>query len=153
LTRLIDTIDDLAVAPLNTWSPRTRYVRLPNTSKTQACYQRLLPMRWAYLRQRRISCSLTCALMRGEQTNAAATAGQLAPQCAARQSGASGCLMSQSGRRLRTTGIVSKFSTGGGELVAHSSVNASHGSAGAVAGLRIVTNQFTRKTMMLSATM
>src|SRR5260370_41148651 len=44
------------------------------------------------------------------------------------QSGSSGCLMSQSGRRLLTTGIVAKLYSGGGELVDHSSVHASQGS-------------------------
>src|SRR6202047_2670743 len=45
------------------------------------------------------------------------------------QSGSSGCLMSQSGRRLLTTGIVAKLYSGGGEVVDHSSVHASQGSA------------------------
>src|SRR5581483_8288940 len=44
------------------------------------------------------------------------------------QSGDSGCLRSQSGRRLRTIGTVSKFSAAGGEAAAHSSVQASQGS-------------------------
>src|SRR5579862_5070163 len=44
------------------------------------------------------------------------------------QSGSSGCFRSQSGRRLRTTGIVAKSYSGGGEVVDHSSVHASHGS-------------------------
>src|SRR5579871_2291691 len=45
------------------------------------------------------------------------------------QSGSSGCFRSQSGRRLRTVGIVSKLYEGGGDVVAHSSVQASHGSS------------------------
>src|ERR1700686_3170876 len=44
------------------------------------------------------------------------------------QSGSSGCLISQSGRRLITTGILAKLYSGGGELVDHSSVQASQGS-------------------------
>src|SRR5580692_11352978 len=44
------------------------------------------------------------------------------------QSGSSGCLRSQSGRRLLTTGSVAKLYSGGGEVVNHSSVHASHGS-------------------------
>src|ERR1700730_643273 len=44
------------------------------------------------------------------------------------QSGSSGCLRSHRGRRLRTTGITAWLYTGGGELVDHSSVHASHGS-------------------------
>src|ERR1700689_5015819 len=44
------------------------------------------------------------------------------------QSGSSGCFRSHSGRRLLTTGILAKSYSGGGELVAHSSVHASHGS-------------------------
>src|SRR5713226_9235996 len=44
------------------------------------------------------------------------------------QSGSSGCLRSQSGRRLWTTGIAAKSYSGGGEVVDHSSVHASHGS-------------------------
>src|SRR5262245_31336348 len=45
------------------------------------------------------------------------------------QSGSSGCFRSQSGRRLRTLGIVSKLYDAGGEVVAHSSVQASQGSS------------------------
>src|SRR5215475_4871228 len=44
------------------------------------------------------------------------------------QSGSSGCFTSHSGRRLRTSGRVSKLYSGGGEDVDHSSVHASHGS-------------------------
>ena len=62
--------------------------------------------------------------------------------------GSSGCFISQSGRRLRTTGIVAKFSGGGGEVVAHSSVKASHGSLAALAFVKpIVLIQFTMKTI------
>src|SRR5713101_6958193 len=48
------------------------------------------------------------------------------------QSGSSGCLRSHSGRRLRTVGATAKLYAGGGELVDHSSVHASHGSLPAV---------------------
>src|SRR5271157_3370121 len=48
------------------------------------------------------------------------------------QSGSSGCFKSQSGRRLRTTGMVPKLYSGGGELVDHSSVHASQGSFPAI---------------------
>src|SRR6266481_9055126 len=44
------------------------------------------------------------------------------------QSGSSGCLRSQSGRRLLTDGVTAKLYAGGGELVDHSSVHASQGS-------------------------
>src|SRR3981081_3840650 len=44
------------------------------------------------------------------------------------QSGSSGCLRSHKGRRLCTTGITAYLYKGGGELVDHSSVHASHGS-------------------------
>src|ERR1051326_6131310 len=42
-------------------------------------------------------------------------------------SGRSGFASSQSGRRLRLGGSSRKFSSGGGEVVAHSSVHAFHG--------------------------
>src|SRR6266699_7190872 len=42
-------------------------------------------------------------------------------------SGRSGLAISHSGRRLRIGGRASKFSCGGGEVVAHSSVHAFHG--------------------------
>jgi len=48
--------------------------------------------------------------------------------CSYLQSGSSGCLRSHNGRRLPTTGSVAKLYSGGGELVDHSSVQASHGS-------------------------
>ena len=41
--------------------------------------------------------------------------------------GSPGCSRSHSGRRLRTGGTWSKLCSGGGEVVAHSSVQASHG--------------------------
>src|SRR5690242_18976815 len=44
------------------------------------------------------------------------------------QSGSSGCLRSQSGRRLLTDGITAKLYSGRGALVVHSRVQASHGS-------------------------
>src|ERR1044072_6383007 len=44
------------------------------------------------------------------------------------QSGSSGWFRSHSGRRLRTSGRVSKLYSGGGEVVGHSNVQASHGS-------------------------
>src|SRR5216684_7722416 len=44
------------------------------------------------------------------------------------QSGSSGCLRSQSGRRLLTSGMAAKLYIGGGEVVDHSSVHASQGS-------------------------
>src|SRR5262249_29444861 len=44
------------------------------------------------------------------------------------QSGSSGCFRSHSGRLLRTSGSVAKLYSGGGDVVAHSSVQASHGS-------------------------
>src|SRR5580704_5436654 len=52
------------------------------------------------------------------------------------QSGSSGCLRSQSGRRLLTTGTAAKSYSGGGELVDHSSVHASQGSFPACSPLR-----------------
>ena len=52
------------------------------------------------------------------------------------QSGSSGCFRSHSGRRLLTIGIVSKLYAGGGDVVAHSSVQASHGSSPAGRPLR-----------------
>src|SRR5215468_1319918 len=45
------------------------------------------------------------------------------------QSGSSGCFKSHSGRRLRTSGNVSKLYSGGGEVVDHSKVQASQGSS------------------------
>src|SRR6516225_2499969 len=45
------------------------------------------------------------------------------------QSGSSGCLRSQSGRRLFTSGSFSKLYSAGGDAVAHSRVQASHGSS------------------------
>ncbi len=43
------------------------------------------------------------------------------------QSARSGWSISQTGRRLRISGTLSKFSTGGGDVVDHSRVNACHG--------------------------
>src|SRR5258705_11084453 len=61
------------------------------------------------------------------------------------QSGSSGCLRSQSGRRLLTDGITAKLYTGGGELVVHSRIHASHGSLPANLPLREDHSRFTRK--------
>src|SRR5215467_7848670 len=52
------------------------------------------------------------------------------------QSGSSGCFKSQSGRRLLTVGITAKLYAGGGELVVHSSVQASQGSFPAILPLK-----------------
>src|SRR4030095_722094 len=52
------------------------------------------------------------------------------------QSGSSGCFRSHSGRRLRTSGKVSKLYSGGGGVVEHSSVQASQGSSPAGAPRR-----------------
>src|SRR5580704_540621 len=48
----------------------------------------------------------------------------------------SGCLRSHSGRRLATFGTTAKLYGGGGELTAHSSVQASQGSLPALAPLK-----------------
>src|SRR5258705_14012697 len=61
------------------------------------------------------------------------------------QSGSSGCLRSQSGRRLLTDGITAKLYTGGGEMVVHSRVHASHGSLPAILPLREDHSTFTMK--------
>src|SRR5262249_33532144 len=52
------------------------------------------------------------------------------------QSGSSGCLRSQSGRLLRISGTATKLYSAGGEVVAHSRVQASHGSLPAAAPFR-----------------
>src|SRR5262245_5847333 len=52
------------------------------------------------------------------------------------QSGSSGCFKSHSGRRLRTSGKDSKLYSGGGDVVDHSSVQASQGSSPAGAPRR-----------------
>src|SRR5262245_25476939 len=52
------------------------------------------------------------------------------------QSGSSGCFKSHNGRALRTAGTVSKLYSGGGEVVAHSSVHASQGSSPAFSPFR-----------------
>src|SRR6201997_2231271 len=62
------------------------------------------------------------------------------------QSGSSGCFRSQSGRRLRTTGIVAKSYSGGGEVVDHSSVHASHGSFPAGSPFQSDQSRFTMNT-------
>src|SRR5207302_9928032 len=49
--------------------------------------------------------------------------------CSYLQSGSLGCLRSHNGLLLRTTGSFSKLYSGGGELVVHSSVQASQGSS------------------------
>ena len=56
--------------------------------------------------------------------------------CTYFQSGSSGCFRSQSGRRLRTSGMTSKLYEAGGEVVAHSSVQASQGSSPAIRPFR-----------------
>src|SRR5262247_4223425 len=61
------------------------------------------------------------------------------------QSGSSGCFRSQSGRRLRTIGSVSKLYSGGGEVVVHSSVQASQGSSPASAPRRRETSRLATK--------
>src|SRR5271169_2272291 len=58
------------------------------------------------------------------------------------QSGSSGCFKSHSGRRLRTSGIVAKLYSGGGDAVAHSSVQASQGSLLAVFPLKYDQTRF-----------
>src|SRR5215471_4251091 len=60
-------------------------------------------------------------------------------------SGSSGCFRSHSGRRLATTGSIAKLYAGGGELVDHSSVQASQGSFPAGAPLKYETIRFTTK--------
>src|SRR5437899_5265730 len=57
----------------------------------------------------------------------------------------SGCLRSQSGRRPVTAGMLEKFSGGGGEVVAHSRVNASHGSSPAISPERRLRTRLTKK--------
>src|SRR5262250_1783504 len=52
------------------------------------------------------------------------------------QSGSSGCFRSHNGRRLLATGSDAKLYAGGGELVDHSRVHASHGSFPAVSPLK-----------------
>src|SRR5262245_33898237 len=64
------------------------------------------------------------------------------------QSGSSGCFKSQSGRALRTTGTLSKLYSGGGEVVAHSSVHASHGSSPAFSPLRNEIRMFNARQAM-----
>src|SRR5699024_433079 len=57
-----------------------------------------------------------------------------------------GCFRSHSGRRLRTGGILVKLLGFGGEDVAHSSVQASHGSSPASGCFFRVIHRFHRKT-------
>src|SRR5208283_2221992 len=62
------------------------------------------------------------------------------------QSGSSGCLRSQRGRRLRTVGTVAKLYSGGGELVVHSRVQASQGSFPALRPLSMDHSKLPTKT-------
>src|SRR5205807_1080774 len=62
------------------------------------------------------------------------------------QSGSSGCLISHSGRRLRTTGRAAKLYSGGGDAVDHSSVQASHGSLPARGPTRYERTRFVANT-------
>src|SRR5205814_6072047 len=64
---------------------------------------------------------------------------------------ASGCFRSQSGRRPVTAEMLAKFSGGGGDVVAHSSVNASHGSSPAISPERRLRTRFTKKTTIATA--
>src|SRR5262245_34294346 len=73
------------------------------------------------------------------------TAWPSAHSCSYFQSGSSGCFRSQSGRRLCTVGTSSKLYDGGGEVVAHSSVQASHGLSPAGLPLRRDTIRFHTK--------
>src|SRR5207247_753841 len=63
----------------------------------------------------------------------------------------SGCLRSQSGRRPVTAGVAGKFSGGGGEDVAHSRVNASHGSSPATSPERRLRTRFAKKITIATA--
>src|ERR1700733_11632993 len=67
------------------------------------------------------------------------------------QSGSSGCLRSQRGRRLRTLGITAKMYTGGGEFTDHSSVHASQGSFPAVLPRKYDQIRFNAKTRIPNA--
>src|SRR5271156_1087308 len=67
------------------------------------------------------------------------------------QSGSSGCLRSQSGRRLLTTGIAAKLYTAGGESVDHSRVHASHGSIPDFFPRKQDHSRFTTKTTIAAA--
>src|SRR5215467_4730545 len=66
-------------------------------------------------------------------------------------SGSSGCFRSHNGRRLATTGTVAKLYAGGGELVDHSSVHASHGSFPASAPLKYEMMRFATNTRIAAA--
>ncbi len=65
----------------------------------------------------------------GQRPGSAPRRGVAAARHSYFQSGSSGCFRSHSGRRLRTTGSVAKLYSGGGDVVDHSSVQASHGSS------------------------
>ena len=63
-------------------------------------------------------------------------------------------LTSRTGRRLRTTGILSKFQAGGGEVVPHSRLLPSQGSSGVWPGLevkKVVLTKLTRNSSILMA--
>src|SRR5467141_663771 len=77
--------------------------------------------------------------------------GRRSPYGDHRESRIAGCLRSQSGRLPVTAGIVAKFSGGGGEVVDHSSVNASHGSSPAISPERRLRARFTKKTIIATA--
>src|SRR5215470_14224630 len=62
------------------------------------------------------------------------------------QSGSSGCLRSQRGRRLLTAGMDEKLYAGGGDVVDHSSVQASHGSLPARLRLKYDQRRLATKT-------
>src|SRR5215813_10354635 len=66
-------------------------------------------------------------------------------------SGSLGCFRSHRGRRLVVTGTTSKLWGGGGEVVAHSRVQASQGSAPAGSPRRSETMTFTTKIRMAMA--
>src|SRR5438270_13506004 len=67
------------------------------------------------------------------------------------QSGSSGCLRSQSGRRLFTDGITAKIYAGGGELVVHSRVQACQGPFRTILPLKEDQMRFAAKTNVPAA--
>src|SRR3954452_14946457 len=71
--------------------------------------------------------------------------------CSNFQSGSCGCFRSQSGRLLRTTGSFSKLYSGGGDDVAHSSVQTSHGSSPAFSPERTESMTFQMKIAIAAA--
>src|SRR6185369_8715173 len=71
--------------------------------------------------------------------------------CSNFQSGSWGCFKSHKGRLLRTTGSFSKLYSGGGENVAHSSVQPSQGSSPAFSPERIESTTFQMKSAMAAA--